>query len=245
MERKFELAWKHTVWSIVGCRRTNFGEVALWKLHTTRQKTQNCSWASSTLFSPSKSTAMKREIKLDCYETGYTCWHILLRARNGKELIQSGLWTGSLFGEKFPPRGDVFVVRTEEHQNPSKTAEKMVLLIALHFRWLSFSLHTGYTSLHILYTSNQETEGWLQLWGVAEFFLSETDTTMTSTWKSEYRYQQKHQQKALLVNPSLPRRRFLESSFFISPRAPLKTRAWEVMLIPSCSQTGRLGSQHS
>ena len=99
MERKFELTCTHTVWSIVGCpfslcRRPtfssphpNFGKVALWKLHTTRQKTQNCSWASSTLFSPGKSSALKRKIKPDCYETGYTCWHILLRARNGKELI--------------------------------------------------------------------------------------------------------------------------------------------------------------
>ena len=58
--------------------------MALWKLHTTRQKTQNCSWASSTSFSPSKSTAMKRKIKLD-----NTCWHVWLRERNGKELITS------------------------------------------------------------------------------------------------------------------------------------------------------------
>ena len=144
MERKFELTCTHTVWSIVGCpfslcRRPtfssphpNFGKVALWKLHTTRQKTQNCSWASSTLFSPGKSSALKRKIKPDCYETGYTCWHILLRAKNGKELIthrvrvQSSLWTDCeqalCLGKSSPQRRCVF--RTEEHQNPSKTAEK-------------------------------------------------------------------------------------------------------------------------
>ena len=144
MERKFELTCTRTVWSIVGCpfslcRRPtfssphpNFGKVALWKLHTTRQKTQNCSWASSTLFSPGKSSALKRKIKPDCYETGYTCWHILLRAKNGKELIthrvrvQSSLWTDCeqalCLGKSSPQRRCVF--RTEEHQNPSKTAEK-------------------------------------------------------------------------------------------------------------------------
>ena len=96
----------------------NFGKVALWKLHTTRQKTQNCSWASSTLFSPGKSSALKRKINPDCYETGYTCWHILLRAKNGKELITHRVRVQTVACEqtvnrlsvwgKVPPWGDVF-----------------------------------------------------------------------------------------------------------------------------------------
>ena len=152
MERKFELTCTHTVLkhsrlplqplqkANVNSPHPNFGKVALWKLHTTRQKTQNCSWASSTLFSPGKSSALKRKINPDSYETGYTCWHILLRAKNGKELIthrvrvQSSLWTDCeqalCLGKSSPQRRCVF--RTE-HQNPSKTAEKMVIL--LHFRY--------------------------------------------------------------------------------------------------------------
>ena len=45
---------------------------------------------------------------------------------------------------------------------------------------------------------------------------------MTSTWKSEYRYQQKHQQNSWLVNPSLPRTRtfFGELVFHHSPSSP-------------------------
>ena len=156
MERKFELTCTHTVWSIVGCpfslcRRPtfssphpNFGKVALWKLHTTRQKTQNCSWASSTLFSPGKSSALKRKIKPDCYETGYTCWHILLRARNGKELIthrvdrvrvQSSPLTdceqAPCLGKSSPPEEMCFSNRRTS--KPVENRWKMVIL--LHFRY--------------------------------------------------------------------------------------------------------------
>ena len=151
-----KVTWKeNSSWpaSIVGCcpfslcRRPNFRKVALWKLHTTRQKTQNCSWASSTLFSPSKSTAMKTKIKLDCYEeTGYTCWHILLQTRNGKELIQSSLWTGSLCG--VPPEEMCLSLE----QKKIKTRRKPLKKWLFWSRYIFVDCHFRYTQVTHRYT---------------------------------------------------------------------------------------------
>ena len=156
MERKFELTCKHTVWSIVGCpfslcrRPTSTAPIQIsgkWlfenftppgkRLKTVFELQVRYFHLANQLLWKGKlnSTAMKRNTRVD--------------TSSSEQGMGNSLWRGqvkrlSVWGS---PRGDVFVVRTEENQNPSKTAEKMVILIALHFRWLSFSLRTGYTSL--------------------------------------------------------------------------------------------------
>ena len=154
MERKFELTCTHTVWSIVGrpfslCRRpTSAAPIQIsgkWLFENftppgKRPKTvlelqvRYFHLANQVLWKGKLTpTAMKQDTRVDtsCSEQ-----------RMGKSWLRTGSGSGSrvaceqtvyrlsVWG-KVPPRGDVF--RTEEHQNPSKTAEKMVIL--LHFSY--------------------------------------------------------------------------------------------------------------
>ena len=88
MERKFELTCTHTVWSIVGCpfslcrRPTSTAPIQIsgkWlfeNLTPPGKRLKTDLELQVRYFHLEKSTALKRKIKLEFYETGYTCWHI-------------------------------------------------------------------------------------------------------------------------------------------------------------------------
>ena len=158
MERKFELTCKHTVWSIVGCpfslcrRSMSAAPIQIsgkWlfenftppdkRLKTVLELQVRYFHLANQLLWKGKlnSNAMKRDTRVDtsCSEQGIRkSW---LRTGSGSRVA---LEQALCLGKSSPQRR--CVCRTEEHQNQSKTAEKMVILIALHFRY-------------ILYTANQ------------------------------------------------------------------------------------------
>ena len=91
MERKFELTCTHTVWSIVGCpfslcrRPTSTAPIQIsgkWLFENFTppgKRLKTVLELQVRYFHLEKSTALKRKIKLEFYETGYTCWHIIYR----------------------------------------------------------------------------------------------------------------------------------------------------------------------
>ena len=153
MERKFELTCTHTVWSIVGCpfslcrRPTSAAPIQIsgnWlfenftppgkRLKTVLElQVRYFHLANQVLWKGKLNpTAMKQDTRVDtsCSEQGMgKSW---LRTGSGSRVAREQTVNRLPVWGKVPPQRRC-VFRTEEHQNPSKTAEKMVIL--LHFRY--------------------------------------------------------------------------------------------------------------
>ena len=156
MERKFELTCTHTVWSIVGCpfslcrRPTSAAPIQIsgkWlfenftppgkRLKTVLElQVRYFHLANQVLWKGKLNpTAMKQDTRVDTSCSEQRMGKSWLRTGSGSRVACVVLWTDCeqalCLGKSSPQRRCVF--RTEEHQNPSKTAEKMVIL--LHFRY--------------------------------------------------------------------------------------------------------------
>ena len=131
MERKFELTCKHTVWSIVG------RPFSLWRRPTSAAPIQiSGKWLFENFTDKRLKTVLEFQVRYfhlanqllwvdtSCSEQGMgKSW---LRTGSGSRVASE---QALCLGKSSPQRR--CVCRTEEHPNPSKTAKKMVILIAL------------------------------------------------------------------------------------------------------------------
>ena len=147
MERKFELTCTHTVWSIVGCpfslcrRPTSAAPIQIsgkWlfenftppgkRLKTVLElQVRYFHLANQVLWKGKLNpTAMKQDTRVDTSCSEQRMGKSWLRTGSGSRVACVVLWTDCeqalCLGKSSPQRRCVF--RTEEHQNPSKTAEK-------------------------------------------------------------------------------------------------------------------------
>ena len=141
MERKFELTCKHTVWSIIGC------PFSLCRRSMSAAPIQiSGKWLFENFTPPDKRLKTVLELQVRYFHlANQLLWVDTSCSEQG--MGKSWLRTGSgsrvapeqalCLGKSSPQRR--CVCRTEEHQNQSKTAEKIV-----YFDRVTFSLHSIY-----------------------------------------------------------------------------------------------------